>query len=156
MQRLTKPEEIEEARRALVELLEAREVWLCTSHRGAAIELRPRECELCVRHNSLLLYFHDEGGECVRRIIGWKLDGAKLILETTQRMGAERAILELIPRTDTSTAKAAVAAARRAACERLAALACELMPGTKAVRIALSAGARRAGALCTPYPAARR
>jgi hypothetical protein len=144
MQRLTKPEEIEDARRALSELLDARGAWFCAERRGgASIELRKGEWELNASRGSLLFSFWGDGVARSWRIAAWELSGEKLLLEATRRTGSVRATLELIPRTSVAATKAIVVAARLAACQRLAALACETWPGAKVEQSRLSDGARR-------------
>jgi hypothetical protein len=65
-------------------------------------------------------------------------------LRVTRRMGAERAVLELVPRASAREGAAAVVAARRAACERLAGVVRAHESGAVVESVRLSAGARRA------------
>ncbi|MCA1591594.1 MAG: SBBP repeat-containing protein [Acidobacteria bacterium] len=145
MKLLTNFKEVEDARRALVELLEAHGEWLfCAEERaGAGVELRRGEWDLRASSGSLLLSFWGESGARVWRISAWELRGEKLLLEATRRMGAERATLELVPRASASSLKETVIAARRAACERMASLVCETLGRAKVEQARLSAGARR-------------
>jgi hypothetical protein len=140
--------EIEDARRRLDELLSARPSWfLRAGHEGASTELRRGEWELSAapansKRGALLLSFWGEAGASTWRILGWALEGEKLLLEASRRMGAERARLELVPRASHAESKQGVAEARRAACARLASLVRDARAGSKVERSGLSAGAR--------------
>ncbi len=63
-------------------------------------------------------------------------------LEAAGRTGAARVVLRLVPRALVASAREALAEARRAECERLAALVCRAA-GARLERASLSAGARR-------------
>ena len=84
-----------------------------------------------------------EKGTPTWRVQAWEWTNDKLRLEASRRMGAERAILELIPRASAKAITATVAAARQMRCERLATAAGEMLPEAKAERVALSPGMRR-------------
>jgi hypothetical protein len=77
------------------------------------------------------------------RIAGWEWTGEKLLLEASRRMGAERTVLELIPRAPASAIAATLSAERRQRCALLARLACRLLRNAKVERLGLSAGARK-------------
>ncbi len=148
MKRLTSKAEAEEARRFITSRLEAACEWFLREGRvGRRVELRAGEWEL--RANARALVFSYWGEACVRawRVNAWRFEGETLLLEATRRVGAERALLELVPRARVATAREVVAEARRAECERLAALlhehASSLCAGAKLERAGLSAGARR-------------
>ncbi|MGI8566814.1 MAG: hypothetical protein ACR2LZ_10080, partial [Pyrinomonadaceae bacterium] len=128
MQSLTDSDHIENARKDIARLLDARGEWFCTvlarGHRrgGAAIALRRGEWEVSAAHGSLLFSVWSEEGIRVWRVSGWEWTGEKLLLEATRRMGAERATLELVPRASASAALEALTAARLVAARQLAAL----------------------------------
>ncbi|HVF27059.1 MAG TPA: hypothetical protein VM943_02385 [Pyrinomonadaceae bacterium] len=150
MQSLTDSDQIENARKDIAQLLDARGEWFCTvvahGHRrgGAAIALRKGEWEVSAAHGSLLFLVWSEEGMRLWRVSGWEWTGEKLLLEAARRTGAERATIELVPRASASAALEALTAARLLAVQRLAALVCEkLEAGAKVERVALSAGARR-------------
>ncbi len=147
MKRLTTQSEIEDARRTLDALLDARGEWFCAETQvgvGASFELRRGEWELKTAHDvALLLSYWGATGARVWRVAAWEVCGEKLLLEATRRAGAERATLEFVPRASARVAKEMVAAARQRECERLAALACEFVAGAKVEQARLSAGARR-------------
>ena len=150
MQSLTDSDHIENARKDIARLLDARGEWFCTvlarGHRrgGAAIALRKGEWEVSAAHGSLLFSVWSEEGIRLWRVSGWEWTGEKLLLEATRRMGAERATLELVPRASASAALEALTAARLVAARQLAALICKKVEaGAKVERVALSAGARR-------------
>src|SRR5262249_24656351 len=84
-----------------------------------------------------------ENGTRSWRINAWEWTGEKLLLGASRRMGAERPLIELIPRAAASALAAIVRAARQIRCEQIAALACALLPGAKIERAVLSPGVRR-------------
>jgi hypothetical protein len=143
MNRLTNLDEIEDARRRLAELLDARGEWFLRERRDcASVELRLGEWELRVAAGALLFSYWGEAGTRVWRVASWAREGERVLLEAARRMGAERARLELVPKASFAAAREAVADARRAACERLGALVCRCA-GAKLIEAKLSAGARR-------------
>lgn len=147
MQVLTNPVEREDARRRIASLLDARGEWFCTETRegGASVPLGRDEWELASAHDALRFSYRTARGALrVWRVTGWEWTGERLRLSVTRRMGAERAVLELIPRASVAENVAQLAAARRAACEQLTALVCSTAKGNaKIERAGLSAGARR-------------
>ncbi|HEX7174528.1 MAG TPA: hypothetical protein VF240_04500 [Pyrinomonadaceae bacterium] len=146
MNRLRNPSEIETAARRIAALLDARGEWFCAEGRGAErpSALRRGEWEVSAQRGALLLSYWGAGGARVWRVRGWEWRGGKLLLEATRRAGAVRATLELVPRASAAADAAELAAARRAECERLAALLCESVgPGARIEEARLSAGARR-------------
>ena len=142
---LTNPDEREDARRRIALILEARGEWFCAETReGASVSIGTREWELETAHDALLFSYRTERGvQRIWRVAGWDWTGTALHLDAARRMGAERAVLELIPRASVSEGLAQLAAARRAACEKLAALVCAATENAKVERAGLSRGARR-------------
>src|SRR5947209_18359253 len=119
---LTKLEEVEDARRRLSELLDARGRWFLRERRdGPAVELRRGEWERGVASGALLFSYWGEAGARAWRVAAWGREGERLLLDAARRTGAERARLELVPRASVASAREAVAAARREAGGRLAA-----------------------------------
>jgi len=135
-------EEIEDAARRLAELLGARGEWFVRAGAGV-VALKRGEWELRAAAGGLVFSYWGLAGACVWRVAGWEVCGAKLVLEATRRMGAERARLELVPRASAAEGAAVVAEARRAACQRLAALAAEYAVGARVESARPSEGARR-------------
>ncbi|MCA1642079.1 MAG: hypothetical protein LC785_09035 [Acidobacteria bacterium] len=157
MKFLTTHNEREEARLRLCELLESRGEWFCAEARGSrgaeasrradasrgAITLRAGEWELRGSGGALHFSYWADAGSRAWRVAAWEWAGGKLSLRVTRAAGAERAVLELVPRASAREGAAAVAAARLAACERLAALVSAHAPGSVVESVRLSAGARR-------------
>lgn len=146
MQHLGDPDGAEEARRLLSALLDARAAWFLRGGRArACVELRRGEWELRVAGGALVLSCRGDSGARSWRIRAWGAEGDSLILDTAARAGARRELLWLVPRALVASAREAVAEARRAECERLAALVCRhpLALGARLERATLSAGSRR-------------
>ena len=129
--------------RSIAELISAHAEWFITQSDGNTQAVRREELELAVSHGRLILWSWTEKGTRSWRIVAWEWTGNKLLLQTSRRMGAERPLLELIPRASASAIAATVKAARQARCEQLAQLACSLQAGAKIERAALSPGIRR-------------
>jgi len=142
--RLDSHDKVEAASRLLARLLEARAAWFLREGRdaAAAVELRRGEWELRVAGGSLVFSYWGESGLRRWRVAAWRAEGEGLYLEAVGRAGARRALLSLVPRAPVASARAAVADARRAECERLAALFCEAACA-RLEHASLSPGARR-------------
>jgi hypothetical protein len=148
MNRLKSMDEAEEARRFIAARLDAAREWFLREGRvGRRVELRAGEWELRVNASALVFTYWGEAGVRAWRIVAWAFEGDALLLEATRRVGAERALLELVPRARVATAREVVAEARRAECERVASMLREhadsLRACAKLERAYLSAGARR-------------
>lgn len=145
MKRPKSEREAEEARRAIAKLLDARGEWFCVEGRGGAssIELRRGEWEVRVEASALFLSYWGARGSRVWRVAGWKTEGEKILFDATRRTGAVRALLELTPRASARASIEALAAARRAECERLARVACDAETFERVEDARLSAGSRR-------------
>ena len=148
MKRIDSADEVEGARISIASRLDrAREWFLREGRAGRRVELRAGEWELKTNARSLVFSYWGEAGVRAWRVNAWAFDGDTLLLEATRRVGAERALLELVPRARVATALETVADARRAECERLASLLREhaetLNECAKLERASLSAGARR-------------
>ncbi len=131
------------AERAISKLLSARAEWFFSEDGGAALPLRNSELDLSVMQHRLIFSCWTEKGARLWRVVGWDWTGEKLLLQARRRMGAERALLELIPRASAKAIIASVAAAREKRSEKLAHIACVNLPGAKVERAALSPGIRR-------------
>lgn len=125
----------------LVTLLQEHAEWLFVSG-GEAISLRRSEIDVTVSPGRLLLSCWTEKGTRTWRVLDWQWNGRRLLLDASRRMGAERARLELIPRTSARAIAATIRSARQARCDRLARLACDEAPQTTIERCALSPGTR--------------
>jgi hypothetical protein len=148
MNRVKSRDEAEEARRVITSRLDAAREWFLREGRvGRRVELRAGEWELRANASALVFSYWGEAGVRAWRVVAWAFEGDALLLEATRRVGAERALLELVPRARVATVREVVAAARRAECERVASLLREhaesVRVGAKLERAYLSAGARR-------------
>ncbi|MCU1266591.1 MAG: hypothetical protein JWM21_2909 [Acidobacteria bacterium] len=142
-QRLAHANEVESAARTMAEIVAAHAEWFLTQGDGSTAAIRRTELDLTISHGRLILSSWTEKGTRSWKIAAWELIGDKLLLQTSRRMGAERPLLELIPRASASAITATVKAARQLRCEQLARLAVALQAGTKLERAALSPGMRR-------------
>src|SRR4028118_211657 len=115
------PLEREEARARIALILDARVEWFCAETReGVSVPLGRDGWEIVSAHDALHFSYRTERGALrVWRVAGWEWTGERLRLSVTRRMGAEHALLELVPRAPVAEGVARLAAARRAACERL-------------------------------------
>jgi hypothetical protein len=146
MERLTGSKAVEEAAHYLQELVQAHSEWFYAAGEGARFfALRRSEIDLTVSHDRLIFSCWTEKGMRSWRIRAWEWTGAKLLLEATRRAGAERALIELIPRVSTKVINDTVSAARRLRALELARIVCHSSgdESTTIERVGLSAGARR-------------
>ncbi len=146
--RVNTPARTEAARSKIAELLREHTEWFCTltegnTQAGKTEALGQSELDIAVSHGRLILTCWTEKGSRLWKIFAWEWTGEKLILQASRRMGAERPLIELVPRAAASAIALTVKAARQRRSEQLGQLACSLQPGAKLERAALSPGARR-------------
>ena len=140
---LTDHQLAETARRQIAELFESHVEWFHTTDDGASQPLKRTELDISVSNGKLILSCWTEKGTRSWRIRDWKWTGEKLVLQGSRRMGAERPLIELIPRAAASAVALTVKAARQARCDLLAGLASGALLGAKVERSSLSPGIRR-------------
>ncbi len=143
LQRINKTDLVEAARAAIAELLSAHVEWFCTLNDEDTHSLSHNEIQVSVAHERLILNCWTEQGSRAWKIFAWEWTGEKLILQASRKMGAERPLIELVPRAAASAVALTVQTARLARCDQLAALAASLQPGARVERSSLSPGARR-------------
>ncbi|MGI9165980.1 MAG: hypothetical protein ACR2G5_06285 [Pyrinomonadaceae bacterium] len=134
---------LETARQRIAELFDAHAEWFYTLSDGSTQALRRSELDINIAQNRLILSCWTDKGTRSWRIRGWNWTGEKLELQASRRMGAERPVIELIPRASASAIAATIRAARHVRCDQLAQLASGLQPGAKIERASLSPGMRR-------------
>jgi hypothetical protein len=134
---------LETARQRIAELFDAHAEWFYTLSDGDTQALRKSELDINIAQNRLILSCWTDKGTRSWRIRGWKWTGEKLELQASRRMGAERPVIELIPRASASAIAATVRAARQARCQLLAQLVSDVLPGARIERASLSPGMRR-------------
>lgn len=142
-ERANTPARIEAARSKIAELLTTHAEWFCSLSGGDSQGLLRSELDIAVAYGRLILTSWTEKGSRSWKIFSWEWTGEKLLLQASRRMGAERPLIELVPRASASAIALTVKAARQARCEQLGRLACSLQAGAKLERSALSPGARR-------------
>lgn len=141
-QDLTTPASIEAARQQIAALFRAHSEWFCTAGRAETYALRRDELEISVAFGRLVLSCWTEKGSRSWRVLAWEWNGQMLSLQASRRMGAERQLLELVPRASAQAVAATIRAARQVRCDTLAQLACALVADTRIERCALSPGTR--------------
>lgn len=134
---------LEAARATISDLFRTHVEWFFTIAGGDSQALNQNELEIFVAHGRLLLGCWTEKGTRSWKIFSWEWNGEKLVFEASRRMGAERPIIELVPRASAAAIALTVKAARRARCEVLAQLVCANQVAAKVERVSLSPGARR-------------
>jgi hypothetical protein len=142
-ERVNTPARLDAARTKIAELLSAHIEWFCTVSGGETLALGRSELDISAAHGRLILTCWTEKGTRSWKIFAWEWNVEKLTLLASRRMGAERPVIELVPRASARAIALTVKAARQARCNQLAQLACSIQPGTKLERSALSPGARR-------------
>ena len=142
LEHLTDSDSAEAARQQISELFNAHSEWLYVPSEGNSQALRRSELDVSVSHGRLILSCWTEKGSRSWRIAALNWTGGKLMLQASRRMGAERPVIELVPRASASAIAATIRAARQMRCDQLAELACSLRPAAKIERAALSPGMR--------------
>ena len=141
--RVNTPERLEAARAVINDLFQSHVEWFLTIAGGDSQALNQGELEIFVAHGRLLLGCWTEEGTRSWKIFSWEWTGEKLTFEASRRLGAERPIIELVPRASATAIALTVKAARQARCAALAQLVCANQTGAKVERVSLSPGARR-------------
>ncbi len=142
-QYLTDISAVETARNKIAELFDAHAEWFCIINDGNSQALFRQEIELSCAQGRLILSCWSETGTRFWRIHAWSWTGAILQFQASRRMGAERTLIELIPRASATVIAATIRAARQVRCDHLAQMASSLVPGARIERSALSPGVRR-------------
>ena len=140
-QHLTSPALVNYAWQQIALLLHSAPEWLFV-HLQVSQSLHRDELDIAIVQDRLVLSCWTEQGTRSWRILSWDWNGQLLELETSRRMGAERSVIELIPRTTAKAIAAVIKAARQQRCQQLAQLAASLRPATTIERWSLSRGTR--------------
>lgn len=143
IERVNTPARIEAALSRISEFLSAHIEWFCTFNDGETQALGRKELDISVAHGRLILTSWTEKGSRSWKIFAWEMSDEKLTLLASRRMGAERPVIQLVPRASARSIALTVKAARQARCNQLGLLACSIQPSAKVERSALSPGARR-------------
>jgi hypothetical protein len=143
LERLNTPARIESAHSKIAELLAAHAEWFCSLNGADTQPMRRSELEIAVSYGRLILTTWTEKGSRAWKIFDWEWTSGKLMLRASRRLGAERPLIELIPRAAASEIALTVKSARQQRSKQLGLLACAMQSGAKLERVALSPGARR-------------
>lgn len=141
----------ERAAFSIQQIIDVHQAWFVSENGGAPIETRLREFEFYSSHGRLIFAAMTAHGARNWRITGWNWKDEKLSLQATRRMGADAAVIEMVPRASAKALMAGIAAARLARSERLAQLLArdlsgdesDSVPWTKVERAMVSPGMRR-------------
>ena len=133
---------LEFACRQISELFQAHAEWLFVPSEGAPQSLRRDELEVAIAHGKLVFSCWTEKGNRWWHILDWHWNGQLLELETSRRLGRERALMQLAPRTSAKHVAVMIRAARELRCERLAQLVAAVEAHTKIERLSLSRGTK--------------
>src|SRR5690349_23383811 len=113
LQRLTSPGLLEFAYEQISVLFRAHAEWLYVASDGTSQSLRRDEIDVAIVHRRLVLSCWTEKGNRLWRILAWNWNGQALELETSQRMGRDRELIQLIPRTSAKHVAATIRDARQ-------------------------------------------
>src|ERR1041384_4557649 len=127
---------------ALRELADAHTDWFISIDGRAPLNVNKDEFEFSAAHGRLIFSCCTETGSTTWHVKGWSWTGEKLVLQTSRRMGAELATVELIPHASAKAIVASIAAARQERCDRLATLVSDYL-SAKVEKSVLSPGMRR-------------
>src|SRR5258707_13532829 len=116
---------VSDAKRATDELLSVHSEWFLAQDGGSPLVIGSSEFDFSIDHRRLIFSSWTETGFRSWRVTAWNWTGEKLVMEASRRMGAEKALLELVPRASARAIVAGIAAARYAPCVKLAQIASE-------------------------------
>src|SRR5437762_4355736 len=125
-ERVNTPVRIEAARSKIADLLTMHAEWFCTLNSGDSQALSRSELDIAVAYGRLILTTWTEKGSRAWKIFDWELTGQKLTLRASRRMGAERPLIELVPRAAASAIALTVKTARQQRSAQLGQLACSI------------------------------
>src|SRR4030095_12806237 len=94
--------QVELVSRVMRDLISRHAEWFLTQTDNSTQAIRREELDVRISHDRLILSSWTEKGTCAWKINSWELNGDKLVLQTSRRMGRDRASLELIPRASAS------------------------------------------------------
>src|ERR1041384_441416 len=127
---------------ALRGLADAHTDWFISIDGRAPLNVNKDDFEFSAAHARLIFSCWTETGSTTWHVKGWSWTSEKLLLQTSRRMGAEVATVELIPRASAKAIVAGIAAARQERCNHLANLISEHL-SAKVEKSNLSPGMRR-------------
>src|SRR6266850_1839372 len=139
-ERVNTPARIEAARLKIAELLTTHAEWFFTLNGGESQALGRSELDIAVAYGRLILTSWTQKGSRAWKIFDWELAGEKLTFRASRRMGAERPLIELVPRAAASAIALTVKTARQKRSAQLGELACSVQSGAKLERASLSPG----------------
>jgi hypothetical protein len=142
-ERVNTPARVEAARSKIAELLASHVEWFCTLDAGDSHALRNSELDIAAAGSRLILTCWTEKGTRSWKLFDWECSGDKLTLRASRKLGAQRGVIELVPRASANAIALTVKAARQQRATQLGELVAAFQVGTKLERVSLSPGARR-------------
>src|SRR6185436_19806419 len=149
-QRIKTPDRIEAARTKIAALFAGQPEWFCTvvsettraqtTRAQNTQSLRRSEMDIAIAHGRLIFTCWTEKGSRTWKVFAWEWTGEKLKLQASRKMGAERPVIELVPRAAATAIALTFTAARQTLCDALAHLASSFQQGAKEERSMLSPG----------------
>jgi hypothetical protein len=127
---------------ALRELAGAHTDWFISIDGRAPLNVNKDEFDFSAAHARLIFSCWTGTGSTTWHVKGWNWTGEKLVLQTSRRMGAEVATVELVPHASAKAIVASIAAARQERSNHLANLVSEHL-SAKVDKSGLSPGMRR-------------
>jgi hypothetical protein len=124
---------VEAAKRGIDELVGVKSEWFLAQDGGPALAIGGGEFDFSIDHRRLIFSSWTETGFRSWRVTAWSWTGEKLVMEASRRMGAEKSMLELVPRASARAIVAGIAAARQARCVKLAQIASEALAAQTSV-----------------------
>ena len=137
------PQSADSATRAIHELLRAHHEWFFVQDGRPPLAVNTNEFDFSIAHGRLIFSCWTQDGSRMWKVNAWQWTGEKLMLDASRRMGAEKSILELVPRASARAILAGIAAARQLRSEALAKLASVALDSARMEIASLSPGRRR-------------
>ncbi|HEX6188480.1 MAG TPA: hypothetical protein VFZ40_10395 [Pyrinomonadaceae bacterium] len=137
--------DVEHDETSIREIINLHHDWFMSIDGRSPINLTTDEFEFSTSPGRFIFSCWTETGSRVWRVKSWHWSGDKLILQASRRMGAEEAMIKLIPRASAKAIVAGIAAARQERCEKLAELVALSLEGESVAQTAVcdSAGKHR-------------
>lgn len=128
---------IKHLKNELISHLEKSREWLLINQSGKSFALKNDEIEIAAEREKVLFSFQSETNFQTWRIVNFKFEKQKILLDLSKNFGAEKTKIELVPRTSANEFSEAVELARL---EKSNKIACQIIgsnPKMKLTRVSL-------------------